>query len=41
MVKNPWDPNCRLSESKKKFTKMFLMKINKERYPNKSNLELE
>ena len=41
MVKNPWDPNCRLSEAKKKFTKMFLMKINKERYPNKSNLELE
>ena len=41
MVKNPWDPNCKLSPAKIEFTKMFLMEINKDRYSNKSQLELE
>lgn len=41
MVKNPWNPNCGLSEAKKEFTKMFLMEINKDRFPNKTQLELE
>lgn len=41
MVKNPWDPNCRLSAAKIEFTKMFLMEINKDRFPNKSEAELE
>jgi hypothetical protein len=41
MVKNPWDPNCKLSDAKKEFTKMFLMSINKDRYPNKNDAELE
>lgn len=41
MVKNPWDPNCGLNEAKKEFTKMFLMEINKDRYPKKSETELK
>ena len=41
MVQNPWDPNCTLSEAKKDFTKMFLMEINKDRFPNKTKAELE
>lgn len=41
MVKNPWDPNCKLSDAKKEFAKMFLLSINKDRYPNKNDAELE
>lgn len=41
MVKNPWDPNCGLSDAKKEFTKMFLMEINKDRFPKKTQTELE
>jgi hypothetical protein len=41
MIKNPWDPNCTLSEAKKEFTKMFLMEINKDRMSSKTELELE
>lgn len=41
MVKNPWDPNCSLSPAKIEFTKMFLMEINKDRFPNKKLAELE
>lgn len=41
MVKNPWDPNCGLSEGKREFAKMFLMEINRDRFPKKTQLELE
>ena len=41
MVKNPWDSNCKLSDAKKEFTKTFLMEINKDRFPNKSDIELQ
>jgi hypothetical protein len=41
MVKNPWDPNSGLSPAKVEFTKMFLMEINKDRFPRKSKTELE
>lgn len=41
MVKNPWDPNCSLSPAKIEFTKMFLMEINKDRFPKKTQAELE
>ena len=41
MVKNPWNPNCGLSPAKIEFTKMFLMEINKDRYPKKTQIELE
>jgi hypothetical protein len=41
MVKNPWDSNWGLSEAKKDFTKMFLMEINRDRFPNKTEAELE
>jgi hypothetical protein len=36
VVINPWSDNCTLSEAKKDFAKMFLMEINKDRYPNKT-----
>jgi hypothetical protein len=41
MVKNPWDPNSTLSTAKIEFTKMFLMEINKDRFPKKTETELE
>lgn len=41
MVKNPWDSSWNLSEAKKEFTKMFLMEINVDRFPNKTKAELE
>lgn len=41
MVKNPWNSNCGLSEAKKDFAKMFLMEINRDRFPNKTEAELE
>ena len=40
MVKNPWDPNSTLSPAKIEFTKMFLMEINKDRFPKKTETEL-
>ena len=36
MVKNPWSDSWNLSEGKREFTKMFLMEINKDRYPRKT-----
>lgn len=41
MVRNPWESGWPLSESKREFTKMFLMEINKDRFPKKTSLELE
>ena len=41
MVKNPWSFDWKLSEAKREFTKMFLMEINKDRYPKKTQVELE
>ena len=41
VVINPWSDNCTLSEAKKDFAKMFLMEINKDRYPNKTQAELD
>lgn len=41
MVKNPWSSDWIMSDAKREFTKKFLMKINKDRYPNKSQIELE
>ena len=41
MVRNPWDPNCKLSDAKIEFTKMFLMEINRDRFPKKTDAELE
>lgn len=40
MVKNPWSDNS-LTSVEKEFTKMFLMEINKDRFPNKTEAELE
>lgn len=41
MVKNPWSDSWNLGEGKREFTKMFLMEINKDRYPRKTQLELD
>ena len=41
MIKNPWSTDWLMGDAKREFTKMFLMKINKDRYPNKSEIELE
>lgn len=43
MVKNPWSSSWPedLSEGKREFTKMFLMEINRDRYQNKTDLDLE
>ena len=41
MIKNPWSTDWLIGDAKREFTKMFLMKINKDRYPNKSEIELE
>lgn len=41
IVKNPWGSNWGLSEAKREFTKMFLMEINKDRFPSKTQAELE
>lgn len=41
MVVNPWSSTCNLSPAKIEFTKMFLMEINKDRFPKLKQAELE